>query len=249
MTALPLRLISRLWGVIAVLLAWQAWVSLARLNAIVMPSPVAVALALVRDPLPFLGAGLHTLGLAVAGLIAGMACGTTLAVLCWSSRLLDGLLTPIGVLSASVPVVSLIPVIARLLGYGIGTEIAIVTIICFLPAFVFTGAGMRALPPGAADLFGVLGARRRTLLWRLALPAALPSWMVALRLAAPEAVLAAMVAEFLMGTEGLGQMFRDARDRFDMDTALGLSAIAATAAIAAFLSAQAAEARVRERCS
>lgn len=248
MSALPLRLLSRFWGIAAVLLAWQVWVTAAGLNAIVMPSPVAVALALVRDPGPFLQAGLHTLGLAAAGLLTGMACGTLLAVLSWSSRLLDGLLTPVGVLSASVPVVALIPVIARLLGYGIGTEIAIVTIICFLPAFVFTSAGMRALPPGSADLFRVLGARRPAVLLRLALPAALPAWMVALRLAAPEAVLAAMVAEFLMGTDGLGKMFRDARDHFDMDAALGLSAIAAVAAITAFVLAQSAEARVRERC-
>jgi ABC-type nitrate/sulfonate/bicarbonate transport system permease component len=243
------RFLWRYWGILAVLAAWQLWVAAAGLNAIVMPTPAAVALAVARDPVPFLQAGLRTLELAVAGLVVGMAFGTLLAVLSWSSRVLDGLLTPVGVLSASVPVVALIPVIARLLGYGIGTEIVIVTIICFLPAFVFTGAGMRALPPGAADLFAALGARRFMLLWRLALPAALPAWMVALRLAAPQAVLAAMVAEFLMGTDGLGKMFRDARDHFDMDAALGLSAIAAIAAIAAFLLAQTAEARARERFS
>lgn len=249
MKALPLALLQRFWGIAAVLLAWQFWVTIGRLNAIVMPSPTAVVLAVARAPWPFLDAGLRTLELAVAGLAVGMACGTLLAILSWSSRLLDGLLTPVGVLSASVPVVALIPVIARLLGYGIGTEIAIVTIICFLPAFVFTSAGLRALPPGSADLFAVLGARRHKVLWRLALPAALPAWMVALRLAAPQAVLAAMVAEFLMGTDGLGKMFRDARDHFDMDAALGLSAIAAIAAIAAFVFALAAETRVRERCN
>ena len=106
---------------------------------------------------------------------------------------------------------------------------------------------MRAPPPGSADLLRVLGAGRWTTLWRLALPAAVPSWMVAFRLAAPQSVLAAMVAEFLMGTEGLGSLFRTARDQFDMDRALALSAVATVASITVFLAALAAERRARER--
>jgi ABC-type nitrate/sulfonate/bicarbonate transport system permease component len=241
------RFLSAFWGIALLLAAWQAWVSVNGLNSIVMPSPGAVAAAVFADPAPLLAGGLQTLGLAVAGLIVGLAAGTGFAVLCWASRLLDGMLTPLSVVFASVPVVALIPVIARLLGYDIRTEIAIVAIICFLPGFVFTGAGMRALPPGSADLMRVLGAGRWTTLWRLALPAAVPSWMVAFRLAAPQSVLAAMVAEFLMGTEGLGSAFRTARDQFDMDRALALSAVATVASITVFLSALAAERRARER--
>ena len=241
------RIIAPFWGIALLLAAWQAWVSINGLNSIVMPSPGAVVAAVFADPAPLLAGGLRTLGLAVAGLAVGLAVGTGFAVLCWVSRLLDGMLTPLSVVFASVPVVALIPVIARLLGYDIRTEIAIVAIICFLPGFVFTGAGLRAPPPGSADLLRVLGAGRWTTLWRLALPAAVPSWMVAFRLAAPQSVLAAMVAEFLMGTEGLGSQFRTARDQFDMDRALALSAVATVASITVFLAALAAERRARER--
>ena len=50
----------------------------------------------------------------------------------------------------------------------------------------------------------MLGAGTWVRLFRLALPAALPNWMVAVRITAGHAVLAAMVAEYLMGTAGLG---------------------------------------------
>ena len=84
---------------------------------------------------------------------------------------------------------------------------AIVVVISFLPAFVFMSAGLKALPEGSDDLFNVLVAGRLKRFIYLAAPSAVPSWMIALRLAAPPAVLSAMVAEFLMGTFGWGIHF------------------------------------------
>ena len=74
------------------------------------------------------------------------------------------------------------------------TEIAIVVIITFFPSFVFTTAGLRALPQGSQDLFTVLGASKISTLRRLALPAAFPNLAIALRLAAAHAFLAAIIA-------------------------------------------------------
>jgi ABC-type nitrate/sulfonate/bicarbonate transport system permease component len=142
-------------------------------------------------------------------------------------------------------VVAVIPIIARLLGYDTSTVLAVVVIISFFPSFVFTASGLRALPPGSADLFRVLGAGRVKTLWRLALPSALPNWMTALRGAAPQAVMAATLAEFLMGSSGLGQIFHQAKDELDMARALGASAVVAVIAVAVFLLASAAEQRVR----
>lgn len=217
-----------------VLLGWQLWVGLAGINSIVMPSPLAIIGDLAGHPGIYLDSLGQTVLLAIAGLILGTALGTGLAVLTWWSRLLAGLLTPLGIVFASVPVVTLIPLLARLFGYDSKTVLAIVVIICFFPAFVFTSAGLRALPPGSADLFAVLGASRRKRLWLLALPAAVPEWTVALRLAAANSILAAMVAEFLMGTSGLGYLFAAARSDFDMARALGASTIATIISVAAF---------------
>ena len=87
-------------------------------------------------------------------------------------------------------------------------------IITFFPSFVFTTAGLRDLPHGSQDLFSVLGASRRATLRRLALPAAVPNMAIALRLAAAHAILAAMIAEFLMGTTGLGYLFAVTKQEF-----------------------------------
>lgn len=238
---------NRYWGVLLILGLWQAWVTVSGLNAIVLPQPIDVVIDLVGNPGPYLANGAQTLALAAGGLLLGMAFGSLIAIACWFSRLATGMLVPLAMVFSSVPVVALIPVIARLLGYDIKTVMAIVVIVSFFPAFVFTSAGMRALPPGSEDLFQVLGASRKSRFLHLVLPAAAPNWMIALRLAAPSAVLSAMLAEFLMGQSGLGYMFRAAAGDFAMERAFGTSVIATAVSVITFTLSQRAERAVDAR--
>ncbi|MDH2091654.1 ABC transporter permease subunit [Rhizobium pusense] len=238
---------NRYWGVLLILVLWQAWVTIGELNAIVMPQPADVVVDLVGNPGVYLKNGVQTLALAGGGLLLGMAFGSLIAIACWFSRLATGMLVPLAMTFSSVPVVALIPVVARLLGYDIKTVMAIVVIVSFFPAFVFTSAGMRALPPGSEDLFRVLGASRKSRFRHLVLPAAVPNWMIALRLAAPSAVLSAMLAEFLMGQSGLGYMFRAAAGDFATERAFGTSVIATAVSVITFTLSQRAERAVNER--
>jgi NitT/TauT family transport system permease protein len=169
------------------------------------------------------------------------------AVIAWSSRILSGILVPLGLIFSSVPVVALIPVLARLLGYDMKTVLGIVIIISFFPAFVFTAAGLNALPAGSSDLFKVLGANRWRRFVHLVLPSAVPNWMIALRLSAPPAVLSAMLAEFLMGKSGLGFLFRQSATEFATERAFGTSVIATVISVLCFTSAVAAEKFVNDK--
>jgi NitT/TauT family transport system permease protein len=240
-------LIRESWGIVLLVALWQIWVIVMQFNSIVMPRPLGVLQDLAAQPGIYWKNALYTVGAAIAGLLLGMALGTALAVLAWLSSVLEGLLTPLTVLFSSVPVVTLIPIIARLLGYDFTTVLAIVVIICFFPAFVFTTSGLRALPPGSADLFKVLGASTVATLLRLALPAAVPNWMVALRIASANAILAAMVAEYLMGTAGLGFLFGETKADFNMERAFGATVVATAVSLLFFAAALWAERAVKER--
>jgi len=244
---LLLRLVEDYWGVLLLLIAWELWVIANRFNPIVMPTPIAVLNDLVTYPQVYLRNVGITLAVAVFGLVVGMMVGTGLAVAAWFSPIAAGLLNPLTVLFSSVPVVALIPVIARLLGYDTSTVLAIVVIITFFPSFVFASSGLRAPPPGAEDLFRVLGASRLALLARLALPSAMPNLAIAFKLAAAHAILAAMVAEFLMGTTGLGYLFAKTKSDFQTEQAFGASLVATVISAAAFLAAGWVEKKVRER--
>ena len=237
--------VARFWGVLLILAAWEAWVLASGFNSIVIARPADVVNDVMQHMDLYGPNALHTLGVAMLGLVLGMAVGTSAAIAAWASALLGGLLAPLTLVFSSIPVVAVIPILARLLGYDTSTVLAVVVIISFFPSFVFTASGLRALPAGSADLFRVLGAGRVKTLLRLALPSALPNWMIALRGAAPQAVMAATLAEFLMGSSGLGQIFHQAKDELDMARALGASLVVAVMAVIVFLLASAAEQRVR----
>ncbi len=243
------RLIQDYWGILLILLAWQGWVVVNQFNPIVMPTPISVFHALATESVLFLENTAITFAVALLGTAGGMIIGTSLAIVTWLSPLLSGLVSPLAIMFSSVPVVAMIPIIARLLGYNVSTEIVIVVIITFFPSFVFASSGLRALPPGSGDLFQVLGASRRATLLHLALPAAMPNLAIAFRLAAAYAILAAMIAEFLMGTSGLGYLFAKTNDEFQTEQAFGTSVIATVISVTAFLLTSYVERRVRTHYS
>lgn len=238
---------SRYWGVLGLLAIWQIYVSTQNLNSIVVPTPAAVFGDVVTNPVAYLPHVWSTTWVALVGLVLGVSLGATVAVLSWLSPLLSGMVTPPAMVFRSVPVVAMIPVIARLLGYDIRTVLAITIIISFFPAFVFTISGLNDLPGGSDDVFNVLGASRLGYLRRLAMPAAVPNLLVAVRLSAANCVLAALVAEFLMGTEGLGYLFVRTRSELNMARSWGAALVATVLSVAAFILAARLEQWGRER--
>jgi ABC-type nitrate/sulfonate/bicarbonate transport system permease component len=72
----------------------------------------------------------------------------------------------------------------------------------------------------------VLHASRLQYLRLLALPAALPALATALRVGATLSILAALLAEYLMQSGGLGTLFAVTMQRFHLARALGASVLA-----------------------
>ena len=108
-------------------------------------------------------------------------------------------------------------------GRGIGTSIAVVTIIAFFPILVNLTRGIEATDPK----------RRRTAacLWRNALQQmrlvrlrfALPYLFTGLRIAGSSAMLGAMLSEWITGSEGLGNMILDASEMRETELLVGNS--------------------------
>jgi ABC-type nitrate/sulfonate/bicarbonate transport system permease component len=210
------RLWARLWPFVVVILAWQAWTVLYGIERTVAPTPLAVLGRLVTQPWSYAADAWETLSLAGIGLTLGVLGGIVCATGVWASPLLGGIVSPAALLMRTVPIMAMIPVIARILGYGPPTIVAIASLISFFPAFVFVRSGFQAVPPGAADLFTALGAGRWAVFRHLAAPAALPHLLIALRISAVTCIIGALVAEWLLGTKGLG--LRLALSQFNLET-------------------------------
>ena len=120
--------------------------------------------------------------------------------------------------------------------------------VLLIGAFLATAAGWLTVVQGVILLFatvGLLVIRDRHMFWKILLPGAVPFLATGLRIAVQRALIAVIVAEFLIGVPGLGFVIRDARAAYHTDRlfamafllmVLGGTIVAITKAVEARLS-------------
>lgn len=111
---------------------------------------------------------------------------------------------PIAIALRSVPLVAMTPLLTLVFGQGLLTVGLISGIVTFFPSLVNLVQGLRSVGPQSFDLFHAYGAKEMTVLRKLQVPYAVPSLFTAARIAAPGALLGAILAEWLATGHGLG---------------------------------------------
>ena len=159
---------------------------------------------------------LHTLRWAAVGFGIGVVVGLLLAVLMDRFRIAERALMPYVVLSQTVPLIALAPLVTR---WGQGSRIGtfewqpwmsvsvIAAYLAFFPVAVGMTRGLQSPTAVHADYFRCAAAGWWQTLVRLKLPAAVPFVGPALRLAAAAAVVGTIVAEISTGLgDGIGRL-------------------------------------------
>ncbi len=191
---------------IAVLVLWQLIVVVAGVPAFLLPAPTAIGAQIAAQLPTLVSTSLVTGANALVGLVAGFVLGVALALLAARSRLMAELSTPVVLAASAIPIVALAPVFTTM--FGSTTEIPrrlVVTIVVVVPVFVSTARGLRQVQPVHAELMTALAATPGQFARFVRLPGAVPYIMTGLRVAAPAAVIAAIVAEYFGGLQnGLG---------------------------------------------
>jgi NitT/TauT family transport system permease protein len=197
---------------IAVLLAWQLVVVVAQVPAFLLPAPTAIATQIAAQLPTLVSTTLVTGANSLVGLVAGFVLGVALALLAARSRLVYELSTPVVLAASAVPIVALAPVFTTMFGSTTETpRRLVVTIVVLVPVFVSTVRGLRQVRPVHAELMTALAATPGQFARFVRLPGAVPYIMTGLRVAAPAAVIAAIVAEYFGGLQnGLGSRISSA---------------------------------------
>jgi NitT/TauT family transport system permease protein len=101
--------------------------------------------------------------------------------------------------------------------FGLATapKIILAATFVFFVVFMNMVAGVYAVNPHQANALRVMGADRRALLMKLVLPGTVPYLMTGLRLAVPEALIGAVVGEFIAANRGLGYLVTSAAAQFN----------------------------------
>ena len=246
--------VVRYWTILILLVFWQVLVTVNDYNSIVAPSPIQVGTAFLSAPEYFMFHAWYTLSSALGGLILGIAIGTIVASLSWATPLFNGLLMPMSLFFRSIPIVAMIPIIVRLVGYGSHSVIMITAILTFFPCYLLFLSGLEDVNSTRKDFFSSLncqpkGFKMLTFFRYLALPSAMPNLLVSVRLLAPICILVALVTEFLMGLQGLGYVMTSARSTLRMDVSWAAAIISCLLSVGFFLVASAVEQKYRSRWS
>ena len=154
---------------------------------------------------------LFTLGIAAVGWLVGVAVGLALALLMQRFRLAESAILPWIILSQTVPLIAIAPLVRRWgaqLQFG---EFAweswmsvalIASYLAFFPVSIGALRGLGSPDANHVDLMHCYAAGWWKTLWRLRLPASVGYLLPALRLAAVSAVIGSVVAEVSIGLRG-----------------------------------------------
>jgi ABC-type nitrate/sulfonate/bicarbonate transport system permease component len=179
-------------------------VSIGNSDSLAPPSRVAAALAAaLGDGSLLVGTGrtlvtmLMGLGLGVlGGLVAGIALGFS-QTLARAAFLTVEMLRPI-------PSVALLPLSLLIFGFGYRMEVAVIAFATFWPALILTQSAVAQIEPCLIEVARLIGLSGLQTAWKIALPAAAPRLMTALRLASGFALVVAVTAEIVSNPQGLG---------------------------------------------
>ncbi|TDK39707.1 ABC transporter permease [Rhizobium deserti] len=206
------------FGFALLLVLWQAGIWLFVPPRYILPAPLAVASAFLRQPGFFTGNTFITLAEIVVGLAGGSALGvlTAFCVAAWPR--LGRLVWPMVLVLQAFPVFVLAPILVIWLGFGLASKVAMTTIIIFFPVASSFGDGLSRIEQDILDAVSLEGASHWQILTRIRVPLAMPSMVSGLRVAAPLAPLGAVVGEWVGASGGLGFVMVQANARMQTDT-------------------------------
>lgn len=152
--------------------------------------------------------GLVTLNATLLGFLIGTGLGVLLAVGIVHSRVMDMSVMPWAIVSQTVPIVALAPMIIVVL-YSVGVQgvvpkAVISAYLSFFPVVVGMVKGLRSPDAMQMDLMHTYNAGKATVLGKLRLPASVPYLFASLKIAIAASLVGAIVGELPVQKGGLG---------------------------------------------
>ena len=197
---------------------WWFGVNLAHIPSYFLPSIYSVIASLHDNFVLIFSAAGYTLAEALLGLIIAFITALMLASLAYFIRPLALILKPLALLSQALPFMVLSPLIVLWLGFGWSAKLTIVVLSLFFPMFIANLNGFESIPRLWLELSFTLeggSAKPMRRFYYLILPGAYKHMSAGIKIAVAWAMLAAIIAEWVGGNNGLGFLMQNALSRLD----------------------------------
>jgi len=191
-------------AVIVLLVVWEIACRAFAIESYVLPAPTRIIAVFVDKFSLLMMHASYTLYEAVIGLLLSCLFGIVAALLMYRFRYLEKVASPLIVISQTVPIIALAPLVLIWFGMGIGPKVGIVVLVCFFPVTISALAGFKASDPAMISLMRTMGAKSNRIFREVCLPSAAPQIFVGIRMAATYSVMGAVIGEWLGARAGLG---------------------------------------------
>lgn len=189
---------------ILLVILWEIVATIRQVPEYILPLPSSIIKAFLENfPLLFYH-GKGTIYAAVIGLLIAIGFALTLAFLMNKSMLLKKTMFPLLVVSQTIPIIALAPIIMIWFGLGILPKVLIVALVCFFPLVVNITEGLDNVDQELLELLLIMGAKPWDIFKHVQIPSMLPYFFSGLKIAATYSVTGAVIGEWLGGNLGLG---------------------------------------------
>lgn len=207
-------LLRQLW-LPALLVALWWWAS-AGSKSFYFPPLSEILWALWTDLVsgPLLGFLATSLGNLAAGLVIAGVLGVAFGLVIGELEGVRRVASPTLNFFRAVPPASIVPIVIIALGVGAAPKIFVIALGCFWPILLNTIDGVRGTSPSVRETARAYRIPQHLVIFRVALPAAMPQIMAGLRIALAVGLVLMVISEFFGADSGVGFYITEASTRF-----------------------------------
>lgn len=219
-----LRALKAAWpaalAILSVLFLWELYAQVSGVKPSTLPAPSRVGLQIWENRAALLTNAWPTLQATLSGFALSLLCAFSFSVLIDFVKPLRRALFPVFIISQTLPLVAIAPLVVLWFGFGLLPKILLVALVTFFPMMVALAEGYASTDRDIERLLRSMGASQVQVFLKARLPSALPFFFAGLRIAITYAVVGAIFAEYAGAAKGLGIYMLSAKNNFRPDLVL-----------------------------
>ena len=196
---------------------WWIYVAVKHVPAYILPSPPKVRSSLVKK---FVKGTVYahlwtTTYEVILGFVIGAFLGIVLGYVFIKIDALKTMLMPSLIFLQTAPKIALVPLFVVWFGIGLVSKVVLIISMVLFPVLSGMMLGLESIPPDVRNLMKILKASKWQVFSQVEMQYSLPALFASLKVGIVQAVIGAIVAEWMSGKQGLGYILTYASSTYD----------------------------------
>lgn len=201
------NILNKILPVMVLVIGLFIWEIVVRVNDIkqyILPSPSAIILEFINSFDILMSHTIVTIVETLLGFLIGLIVAIILSLLIDRFLVVKTTVYPYLVLSQTIPLVAIAPILAIWFGFGILPKIILSVLVVFFPITLSLTEGLSSYDRDLYEMMKQMGATKKQMFLKLKLPSASVHFFSGAKIAATYCVMGAVISEWVGAKKGLG---------------------------------------------